>query len=99
MPSESWREVDCGSPRPPPCEKLSLTRIDRQRALLFGGKREKFSVGFNTVFILHLDTMVSSIRWISPQYQAIPARNLQEFFESVLLCVYSTCNNGNKQVL
>ena len=82
---ETWREVDCGSPRHPPCEKLSLTRVDRQRALLFGGKQEKFSDEFNKAFILHLDTLVSYIT-IVPSYTG-------KYHEFVAICIVTSAQH------
>ena len=82
---EAWREVDCGSPRPLPCEKLSLTRIDRQRALLFGGKQEKFSDGFNTAFILHLNTLVS--------YITIVRSYARKYHEFVVICIVTSAQH------
>lgn len=60
LPTESWREVGSSGNRPPPCDSFSLTVIDPQRALLFGGKKEKFSKQyFNHVYIWDLESMVS----------------------------------------
>ena len=53
-------EVKSSGNRPPPCDSFSLTVIDPQRALLFGGKKEKFSKQyFNLVYLLDLELMVS----------------------------------------
>ena len=85
---ETWREVDCGSPRPPPCEKLSLTHVDRQRALLFEGKQEKFSDGFNEAFILHLDTLVSYIISIT-----IVTSYTGKFHKFVAVCIVTSAQH------
>ena len=60
--------MNCGA-RPFPCEKLTLNRIDKHRALMFGGKQEKYSAGSREVFFLDLDSLVhimlSKIQYLS----------------------------------
>ena len=49
-----WREVNCTGNRPPPCEKFTLNQIDRERAVLFGGKQSKYRTTFEDVYILNV---------------------------------------------
>ncbi len=48
--------------RPPPCSRFSFNRIDPQRALLFGGKQDKYKVTYGDVYILNLDMQVFSVK-------------------------------------
>ena len=47
-----WNECSCTGERPPPCEQFSLNQLDKQRAILFGGKQNKYTIAFNEVYIL-----------------------------------------------
>ena len=66
-----WMEVRSSGTRPPPCDSFSLTMIDPQRALLFGGKKEKFSKQyFNHVYFLDLELLVS-VHCVSFMFQCM----------------------------
>ena len=54
-------EVPCKGVRPPPCEKFTFNRIDRNRAILMFGKRKKYDTGLNTIYFFDLNTLVSSV--------------------------------------
>lgn len=47
-----WNECSCTGERPPPCDKFTFNQLDKQRAILFGGKQSKYKVAFNEVYIL-----------------------------------------------
>ena len=44
--------------RPPPNSRFSFNKIDRERALLFGGRQDKYTVVYKDVYILDLETKV-----------------------------------------
>ena len=54
MYTGSWHEIMCGGTRPEPCEKFTFNQIDRERAVLFGGKQSKYKVAYNAVYILNV---------------------------------------------
>ena len=53
----SWSSPSVKGSRPPPCANFSLTMIDAERAVMFGGNYRM--VYLNDVYILHMSTMVS----------------------------------------
>ena len=54
----SWSSPSVKGSRPPPCALFSLTMIDEERAVMFGGKDCNLKC-FNDVYMLHMSTMVS----------------------------------------
>ena len=56
----SWSSPSVRGSRPPPCSGFSLTMIDEEHAVMFGGELPAlhYSAG---VYVLHLPTMVSSL--------------------------------------
>ena len=56
----SWSSPSVKGSRPPPCAFFSLTMIDEERAVMFGGWDHSLKL-FNDVFILHMSTMVSCL--------------------------------------
>ena len=54
LSSGSWSSPSVKGSRPPPCAYFSLTMIDEEHAVMFGG----LSVD---VYVLHLPTMVSGL--------------------------------------
>ena len=61
---DKWQEIGCEGDRPPPCSRFSFNKIDRQRALLFGGKQDKYKTTYKDVYILDLETKVGTIQFI-----------------------------------
>ena len=63
LPIGVWSSPSVNGSRPPPCAYFSLTMIDEEDAVMFGGYSEysNRSVYFADVFILHLPTMVSGL--------------------------------------
>ena len=55
---DKWQEIGREGDRPPPCSRFSFNKIDRQRALLFGGKQDKYKTTYKDVYILDLETKV-----------------------------------------
>ena len=47
-------------PRPPPCANFSLTMIDEEHAVMFGGYSHGLVLS-SDVYVLHLPTMVSGL--------------------------------------
>ena len=47
--------------RPPPCSGFSLTMIDEEHAVMFGGSDSSYSGVSADVYVLHLPTMVSGL--------------------------------------
>ena len=56
----SWSSPSVKGSRPPPCAGFSLTMIDEERAVMFGGWNHKMKY-FNDVYIVHMSTMVSCL--------------------------------------
>ena len=56
----SWSSPSVKGSRPPPCSGFSLTMIDEERAVMFGGWDHTFKY-FNDVYVLHMSTMVSCL--------------------------------------
>ena len=54
----SWSSPSVKGSRPPPCAYFSLTMIDEERAVMFGGVDSNLEY-FNDVYILHMSTMMS----------------------------------------
>ena len=54
----SWSSPSVKGSRPPPCAYFSLTMIDEERAVMFGGQ-DCNRKSLNGVYILHMSTMVS----------------------------------------
>ena len=50
----SWSSPSVKGSRTPPCACFSLTMIDEERAVMFGGNDS-----INDVYVLHMSTMVS----------------------------------------
>ena len=59
----SWSSPSVKGSRPPPCACFSLTMIDEEHAVLFGGHDCNLKY-FNDVYVLHMSTMVSC--WLLP---------------------------------
>lgn len=55
-----WSQLNCSGRRPPPSSRFTFNKIDPMRALLFGGKQDKYTVTYNHIFILDMENMVSS---------------------------------------
>ena len=55
----SWSSPSVKGSRPPPCAYFSLTMIDEERAVKFGGNDSM--VNLNDVYVLHMSTMVSCL--------------------------------------
>ena len=55
----SWSSPSVKGSRPLPCDGFSLTMIDEERAVMFGGNDS--NVYFNDVYNLHMSTMVSCL--------------------------------------
>ena len=56
---DTWMEAGLtGDDRPPPCSRFSFNKIDSHRALMFGGKQDKYKVTYGDVYILDLDSQV-----------------------------------------
>ena len=53
-----WQEIGCDGVRPPPNSRFSFNKIDRERALLFGGRQDKYTVVYKDVYILDLEIKV-----------------------------------------
>ena len=53
----SWSSPSVKGSRPPPCANFSLTMIDAEHAVMFGGNYRM--VYLNDVYVLHMSTMVS----------------------------------------
>ena len=53
----SWSSPSVKGSRPHPCANFSLTMIDEECAVMFGGWNSM--VYFNDVYVLHMSTMVS----------------------------------------
>ena len=56
----SWSSPSVKGSRPPPCAYFSLTMIDEERAVMFGGCDCNWKC-FNDVYFLHMSTMVSCL--------------------------------------
>ena len=56
----SWSSPSVKGSRPPPCAYFSLTMIDEERAVMFGGQDCNLKL-LNGVYILHMSTMVSCL--------------------------------------
>ena len=54
----SWSSPCVKGSRPPPCAYFSLTMIDEERAVMFGGEDRNLKY-LNDVYILRMSTMVS----------------------------------------
>ena len=54
-----WSVPECTGTAPPPCAAFSFNKIDRQRALLFGGRQREARV--NELHILNMDHWVSTL--------------------------------------
>ena len=52
----SWSSPSVKGSRPPPCAYFSLTMIDEERAVMYGGNDS-----INDVYVLHMSTMVSCL--------------------------------------
>ena len=60
LPLGSWSSPSVKGSRPPPCSDFSLTMIDEEHAVMFGGYSS--SSGWSAdVYVLHLPTMVSDL--------------------------------------
>ena len=58
--SGSWSSPSVKGSRPPPCCAFSLTMIDEEHAVMFGGF--SLALGYSAdVYVLHLPTMVSGL--------------------------------------
>ena len=56
----SWSSPSVKGSRPPPCAYFSLTMIDEERAVMFGGYDCNWKC-LNDVYVLHMSTMVSCL--------------------------------------
>ena len=56
----SWSSPSVKGSRPPPCAGFSLTMIDEERAVMFGGEDRRDYI-LNDVYVLHMSTMVSCL--------------------------------------
>ena len=56
----SWSSPSVKGSRPPPCADFSLTMIDDECAVMFGGE-DYTLIYFNDVYMLHMSTMVSCL--------------------------------------
>ena len=64
LPLGSWSSPSVKGSRPPPCSAFSLTMIDEEHAVMFGGLSP--GSGYSTdVYVLHLPTMVSGLLHIT----------------------------------
>jgi hypothetical protein len=50
-----WRELKTSGTRPPPSSRFTFNKIDPHRAILFGGKQNKYKVTFSDVYIYNYD--------------------------------------------
>ena len=73
----SWSSPSVKGSRPPPCAGFSLTMIDEERAVMFGGNDSV--VYLNDVYVLHMSTMVSCL--------LLPIVQIISFLMSPLLLV------------
>ena len=55
----SWSSPSVKGSRPPTCAGFSLTMIDEERAVMFGGKDRRDYL--NDAYVLHMSTMVSCL--------------------------------------
>ena len=55
-----WSSPSMNGVRPPPCENLSLTMIDEDQAVMFGGTTSP-AVRSSDARVLHLPTIVSHL--------------------------------------
>ena len=58
-PAALWRELECSGSRPPPLGDFTFNKIDKTRALLYGGRVERTT--FSSVYILDIAETVREI--------------------------------------
>ena len=56
---ETWKVLQCTGSRPPPIGDFTFNKIDKTRALLYGGRVEKTT--FSSVYILDCELLVSGL--------------------------------------